>query len=209
MASGYVPRLLRLPAQSFFLFGPRGTGKNTWVRHEPPDARRVDLLDEALYQFDEALYQSYLARPGQLADELRTLAPGTTVVLDEIQRLPALLNEVHRFIEDRRLRFVLCGSSARKLKREGTNLLAGRALRRGLHPFVPAELGGAFDLDTVLRFGSIPVIWQAPSRRDALAAYVRDLMYLKEEIQAEALPYTRVCCAWTNQGRRGQRARQQ
>src|SRR5262245_17019801 len=133
MASGYVPRLLRLPAQSFFLFGPRGTGKSTWVRHELPDARRVDLLDEALYQ-------SYLAHPGQLADELRTLAPGTTVVLDEIQRLPALLNEVHRFIEDRRLRFVLCGSSARKLKREGTNLLAGRALRRGLHPFVPAEL---------------------------------------------------------------------
>ncbi len=99
-----------------------------------PKPHRVDLLDEALYQ-------SYLARPGQLADELRPLAPGTTIVLDEIQRLPALLNEVHRFIEERRLRFVLCGSSARKLKQQGTNLLAGRALRRGLHPFVPAELG--------------------------------------------------------------------
>jgi predicted AAA+ superfamily ATPase len=148
------------------------------VRHELPEAHRVDLLDEALYQ-------SYLARPGQLADELRPLAPGTTIVLDEIQRLPALLNEVHRFIEERRLRFVLCGSSARKLKQQGTNLLASRALRRGLHPFVPAELGRAFDLDTVLSFGSLPVIWQAPSRRDALVAYVQ--MYLKEEVQAEAL----------------------
>lgn len=178
MAGRYVRRLLRPPAQSFFLFGPRGTGKSTWARHEFPDAYRIDLLDEALYQ-------SYLARPGQLADELRALAPGSIVVLDEIQRLPALLNEVHRFIEERRLRFVLCGSSARKLKQQGTNLLAGRALRRGLHPFVPAELGSAFDLDAALSFGTIPVIWQAPTRRDALAAYVQ--MYLKEEIQAEAL----------------------
>ena len=178
MALDYIQRLLQPPTQSFFLFGPRGTGKSTWVRHELPEAHRVDLLDEALYQ-------SYLARPGQLADELRPLAPGTTIVLDEIQRLPALLNEVHRFIEERRLRFVLCGSSARKLKQHGTNLLAGRALRRGLHPFVPAEQGRAFDLDTVLSFGSLPVIWQAPSRRDALVAYVQ--MYLKEEVQAEAL----------------------
>jgi predicted AAA+ superfamily ATPase len=106
-------------------------------------------------------------------------------VLDEVQRLPSLLNEVHRFIEERALRFVLCGSSARKLKQEGTNLLAGRALRRGLHPFVPAELGSAFDLEAALSVGSLPVIWQAPSRREALAAYVQ--MYLKEEIQAEAL----------------------
>jgi predicted AAA+ superfamily ATPase len=177
-AETYIPRLLRPPAQSFFLFGPRGAGKSTWVGHEMPDAHRIDLLDETRYQ-------TYLARVGAFADELRALKTRSTVVVDEIQRLPNLLNEVHRFIEDRRLRFVLCGSSARKLKQQGTNLLAGRALRRALHPFVPAELGRAFDLETALAFGTLPVIWQAPSRREALTAYVQ--LYLREEVQAEAL----------------------
>jgi len=106
-------------------------------------------------------------------------------VVDEIRRLPQLLNEVHRFIEERRLRFVLCGSSARKLKREGTNLLAGRAVRRALHPFVPAELGEDFEVDDALAFGTLPIIWRAPSRPEALTAYVQ--LYLREEIQAEAL----------------------
>ena len=92
---------------------------------------------------------------------------------------------MHRFIEERRLRFVLCGSSARKLKREGTNLLAGRALRRALHPFVPLELGAAFDLNTALATGTLPVIWRAPAPREALIAYAQ--LYLREEIQAEAL----------------------
>jgi len=178
MAAEYVRRLLQAPRQSFFLFGPRGSGKSTWVREELPRAHRIDLLDEALYQ-------SYLTQPALFADELRALPAGATVCVDEIQRLPSLLNEVHRFIEERRLRFVLCGSSARKLKQQGTNLLAGRALRRGLHPFVPAELGDAFDLETALGFGSLPIIWQAPSRTDALVAYAQ--MYLREEIQAEAL----------------------
>ncbi len=178
MTARYVPRLLRAPRQSFFLFGPRGSGKSTWVREELPRAHRIDLLDEARYQ-------SYLSQPALFADELRALPPGGTVCVDEIQRLPSLLNEVHRFIEERRMRFVLCGSSARKLKQQGTNLLAGRALRRHLHPFVPAELGDAFDLETVLASGSLPVIWQAPSHKDALVAYAQ--MYLREEIQAEAL----------------------
>jgi predicted AAA+ superfamily ATPase len=172
------PRLLTPPKRSFFLFGPRGTGKSTWVRETFPTARRIDLLDEALYQ-------SYLARIGLFADELRTLAAGSTVCVDEVQRLPQLLNEVHRFIEERRLRFILCGSSARKLKREGTNFLAGRAVRRVMHPLVPAELGADFNLDTALTLGTMPVIWQAEDRKDALRAYVR--LYLKEEIQAEAL----------------------
>jgi predicted AAA+ superfamily ATPase len=178
MTPSYIRRLLTLPSQSCFLFGPRGSGKSTWVRHELPRAHRIDLLDEALYQ-------SYLARIGLFADELRAQARGATVIVDEIQRLPPLLNEVHRFMEERRLRFVLCGSSARQLKRAGTNLLAGRAVRRQLHPFVPAELGAAFDLDAVLAHGSLPVIWQAASRSEALASYVQ--LYLREEIQAEAL----------------------
>ena len=178
MAEPYVRRLLAPPPQSFFLFGPRGSGKSTWVRHELPEAYRIDLLDEARYQ-------GYLSRVSSFADELRALPRGVTVVVDEVQRLPHLLNEVHRFIEERRFRFVLCGSSARKLKQHDTNLLAGRALRRALHPFVPAELGPDFDLGTALSHGTLPVIWAAPSPRDALVAYVQ--LYLREEIQAEAL----------------------
>jgi uncharacterized protein len=175
---GLLPRLLEAPRSSFFLFGPRGTGKSTWLRGAFPRAHTLSLLDEALYH-------ELLGDPGRFADELRALSPQTWVVVDEVQRLPSLLNEVHRFIEERRLRFVLCGSSARKLKREGTNLLAGRAVRRTMHPLVPEELGDEFVLEDVLRFGSLPVIWRAENRRDALDAYAQ--MYIREEIQAEAL----------------------
>lgn len=172
------PRIAGAPRGSFFLFGPRGSGKSTWIRAAFPKAHRIDLLDEALYQ-------SYLADIGAFARELRALPPASLVVVDEVQRLPSLLNEVHRHIEDRRLRFVLCGSSARKLKTAGTNLLAGRAVRRHLHPFVPEELGRDFDLDAALRYGTLPVVWTAPDRGEALTAYAQ--LYLKEEVQAEAL----------------------
>ena len=178
MVRTHYARVLAPPAQSFFLFGPRGTGKTTWLRRCFPDAPRFDLLDERLYQ-------TYLADPGSFADALRALAPGSLVIVDEVQRLPSLLNEVHRFIEEQELRFVLCGSSARKLKKAGTNLLAGRALRRHMHPFIPAELGGDFVLDDALRWGAIPVVWSATDRREVLEAYVQT--YLREEIQAEAL----------------------
>ena len=117
--------------------------------------------------------------------ELLRIPAGQTVVVDEVQRLPALLNEVHRFIESHGLRFVLLGSSARKLKQAGTNLLAGRALRRVMFPLLPQELGADFDLAEVLRFGSLPVIWQSPAKAESLEAYVQ--LYLKQEIQAEAL----------------------
>ena len=172
-------RILMPPRErSFFLFGMRGSGKSTWARSMLPDAHRIDLLDERLYQ-------SFLREPGLFANELRTLPRRATVVVDEIQRIPGLLNEVHRFIEDRQMRFVLLGSSARKLKQAGTNLLAGRALHRQMFPLLPRELGADFDLAEVLRYGSLPVIWAAPDRREALEAYGQ--MYLKEEIQAESL----------------------
>ena len=119
MSFGRVTRLCRLPGSSFFLFGMRGVGKSTWIRCQLPDALRFDLLDEALYQ-------RLLADPSPFAAELRTLPPGSWVIVDEVQRLPGLLNEVHRFIEERRLRFALLGSSARKLRAAGVNLLAGR-----------------------------------------------------------------------------------
>jgi len=171
-------RILTVPKGSFFLFCPRGVGKSTWLRSTFRGAHWIDLLDEGLYQ-------SYLADITGFAGELHDLQPGSLVVVDEVQRLPALLNEVHRHIEERRLRFILCGSSARKLKTAGTNLLAGRAVRRHLHPFVPEELGRDFDLDAALRYGTLPVVWSAPDRGEALAAYAQ--LYLKEEVQAEAL----------------------
>ncbi len=174
----YRPRALTAPGSSFFLFGPRGTGKTTWVGREYPDAHRIDLLDESLYQ-------NYLADAGRFAGELRVLAPRRWVFVDEIQRLPGLLNEVHRHIEAGGLRFILTGSSARKLKRAGVNLLGGRAVYTRMYPFLPHELGNDFDLDTVLRHGSLPVIWNADDRVAALRSYVQ--LYLKEEIKGEAL----------------------
>jgi predicted AAA+ superfamily ATPase len=179
MFADIYKRLLKPPAkQSFFLFGLRGVGKSTWVRQIFPKAVRFDLLDEGLYQ-------SYLRNPRLFGRELLRVPAGHTVVVDEVQRLPSLLNEVHRFIEERNLRFILLGSSAKKLKQAGTNLLAGRALKRIMFPFLPAELGGDFDLSEVLRFGSLPIIWQSQSKPDSLDAYTQ--LFLKEEIQAEAL----------------------
>lgn len=171
------PRLFEPPKGSYFLFGARGSGKSTSLARLHPDAHWVDLLDEGRYQ-------SYLVDPSRFAAELDALTAGATVVVDEVQRLPNLLNVVHQKIEAKRLRFVLSGSSARKLRRSGVNLLAGRATRRELHPFVPEELGTSFDLGGAMTTGLIPLIFSAEDRQEALAAYVR--LYLKEEIQAEA-----------------------
>lgn len=171
-------RLLEPPRGSFFLLGPRGTGKSTWAKARFPHAERFDLLDEALYQ-------ALLADPGQFADRLRTRSRGSWIWIDEVQRLPGLLNEVHRFIEERRLRFVLTGSSARKLRRSGVNLLGGRALSRSLYPFVPEELGSDFDLPRALRYGTLPLVQMAEDPAETLEAYVQT--YLRQEIQVEAL----------------------
>ena len=173
-----LKRILKAPAQSFFLLGPRGTGKSTWLQALFPDAHVVDLLSEATYQ-------DLLANPGLFAHQLRAVSPGKWVVIDEVQRLPALLNEVHRFIEKKQLHFVLCGSSARKLKRAGVNLLAGRALNRSMHPFVPEEIGKQFSVDNALQYGLLPIVWDSVEKTETLSAYAQ--LYLKEEIQAEAL----------------------
>lgn len=173
-----LERILKVPKQSFFLLGPRGSGKSTWLRSMFPDAHVIDLLSDATYQ-------RLLSNPGRFADELRSVPIGRWVIVDEVQRLPDLLNEVHRFMEEKRLNFVLCGSSARKLKRAGVNLLAGRALRREMHPFVPEELGRQFDLDVVMQYGFLPIVWDSTVKQETLSAYAQ--LYLKEEIQAEAL----------------------
>lgn len=173
-----LKRIFKAPKQSFFLLGPRGTGKSTWLRAHFPKAHVVDLLSEETYQ-------RLLANPGHFAGELRSVPAGRWVMVDEVQRLPNLLNEVHRFMEEKKLQFVLCGSSARKLKRSGVNLLAGRALHRSMHPFVPEELGDQFDVEEALQFGLLPVVWDSNAKSETLQAYAQ--LYLKEEIQAEAL----------------------
>lgn len=178
MVKKLYPRLLVPPETSFFLLGVRGVGKSTWARECFPGAHRIDLLDESLYQ-------DLIAEPALFAGMLRALPEGTRVVVDEVQRIPGLLNEIHRFIEERGLRFALLGSSARKLKTAGTNLLAGRALWKTMLPLAPAELGDDFDLERVLRYGGIPLVWSSEDTRQTLAAYVQ--LYLREEIKAEAL----------------------
>lgn len=178
MAVRQYRRLMVAPKGSFFVFGVRGVGKSTWTRQAFPDAYLVDLLDESRCQ-------TLLANPGLLGLELRDLPRRQLVVLDEVQRVPALLNEVHRAIEGDRRRFVLLGSSARRLKTANTNLLSGRATVRTMYPLVPAELGPDFDLERVLRFGSIPLVWQADDPRSTLDAYTQ--LYVREEIRAEAL----------------------
>ncbi|MFM9968183.1 MAG: ATP-binding protein, partial [Burkholderiales bacterium] len=163
--------------QSFFLFGPRGTGKTAWLREHFSAAPFFDLLDSATYT-------ELLASPRRLDDRIPSNYKGW-VVVDEIQRVPELLNEVHRLIESRRLQFVLTGSSARKLRARGVNLLAGRALTRQMHPLCAAELGRDFDLKRAIQFGTLPFACTTEKPRDYLASYVST--YLREEIQQEGL----------------------
>ena len=171
-------RALNYPAdKSFFLFGPRGTGKTTWVKNSFPGGILIDLLDSALYN-------SLLPAPQRLED---FIPPGfdNWVIIDEIQRIPELLNEVHRLIENRHIRFVLTGSSARKLRKKGVNLLAGRAVTRAMHPLTAGELGDDFSLDHSLRYGLLPSVYIESDPGDYLDSYVHT--YLREEIQQEGL----------------------
>lgn len=155
----------------------RGVGKSTWARAALPDAARFDLLNEALFH-------ELVGRPGRFAQMVADVPDRHWIVVDEVQRVPALLNEVHRLIEERRRRFALLGSSARKLRAAGTNLLAGRATRREMFPLVPEELGADFDLERALRIGSLPLVLASEDPGRTLADYVA--VYLREEIRAEA-----------------------
>ncbi|HZE89123.1 MAG TPA: AAA family ATPase [Verrucomicrobiae bacterium] len=163
-----------LGTKSLFLFGPRQTGKTFLIRQVLPKARVYDLLDNAVYL-------SLSQHPGRLEEEL---SPGDRiVVIDEVPRIPELLNEVHRLIEKRRLRFLLTGSSARKLRRGGVNLLGGRARTRHLHPLTYRELGGHFDLPRAIERGTIPSIYFSDDPAADLDAYTGT--YLQQEIAAE------------------------
>lgn len=180
MSSYRYPRLLSPPKQSFFLFGMRGTGKSTWLTELGIKATWINLLDEDLYQ-------RILADHSIFSGILQAAPAGAWVFVDEVQRLPGVLNDVHRFIESRRLKFAMAGSSARKLRRGGANLLAGRALIREMFPLLPEEMGDDFRLDDALCYGTLPLVLagERQERKARLKAYVQT--YLKEEIQAEGL----------------------
>lgn len=174
----FIERLFPLPTQSYFLLGPRGTGKSTLIRNAYPDALWIDLLRPDVYR-------NFLARPERLY-ELLAASASKTVIIDEVQKLPALLTVVHEVIEQKKgYCFILTGSSARKLKRSGADLLGGRALKRGLYPFLAAELGERFSLPTALTDGLLPLIYESDNAQDSLQAYIN--LYLQEEIQAEGL----------------------
>lgn len=174
-----VSRLIRFPETSFFLFGPRGTGKSTWLKMVIPDAVVVDLLSQEEYQH-------YLTKPDRLETLVRGNPAAQTIIIDEIQKVPDLLSVVHMLIEKYpNKRFVLTGSSARKLKRAGVDLLAGRAVLNSCHPFIAAELGDAFCLEDALRVGLVPLVREAPDPEAVLRAYIG--LYLREEVQTEGL----------------------
>jgi len=163
--------------QSFFLLGPRGTGKTTWLKTTFPGAVYIDLLQSGLYT-------RLLASP----EHLQSLVPDGyrgKVIIDEIQRVPTLLNEVHRLIEEKGFSFILTGSSARSLRKKGVNLLAGRALTFHFYPLTVQELGKDFCFEDSLRHGHLPYIFRAKNKDEYLSSYLQT--YLREEVLQEGL----------------------
>ena len=178
-----LTRLLHLPppgTETFFLWGPRQVGKSTLLRQRYPDARRLDLLKS-----DEL--RRYATRPELLRQEIEAEGPDVAqqIVIDEVQKVPALLDEVHWLMENRGLHFALCGSSARKVRHGAANLLGGRALRYEMSGLTAGELGSDFDLDRMLNHGYLPRMYESNRPRRLLDSYVAD--YLREEIAAEGL----------------------
>jgi len=174
-------RHLKAPRESFFLFGPRGTGKSTWLRQQLPDAHWFDLLRMPLVL-------ELTRRPETFRARIEALPKGSWVVVAEVQRMPALLDEVHALLAEhgKSYRFALSGSSARKLRRLEVNLLAGRAITRNFFPLTAAELEYDAELDDLLATGCLPMVRNDPdSAIDILDAYVST--YLREEVQQEAL----------------------
>lgn len=162
---------------SAFIFGPRGTGKTSWIKTHLNDILYFDLLNTELFN-------DLLANPGYL-EQLIPRGFKPFIVIDEVQKIPELLNEVHRLIETYGYRFILTGSSARSLRRKGTNLLGGRALNFTMHPLTCYELGMDFSLDTALQFGLLPSVYHVTDPKHYLETYITN--YLREEILQEGL----------------------
>jgi len=176
-----LKRQIDLPQNtSFFLFGPRGTGKSYLIKDLYPNSTYIDLLESETYR-------RLLAKPERIAEYL-TLPKELPVIIDEIQRVPNLLNEVHRLIENEKYQFVITGSNARKLKTTQANLLAGRALKYNLYPLTMSEIGENVNLKKVLQYGLLPTIYDSEKKID-LAKYLESYVevYLEEEILQEGL----------------------
>lgn len=174
-----ISRFFNIPDQSFFLLGPRGTGKSTLITKLFPDAIYLDLLLPDLYR-------AYSARPEKLIELVQANEEKKVVIIDEVQKIPEILDVVHHLLEEKKgWKFILTGSSARKLKKTGIDLLAGRALVKHMHPFMAAEMGAVFNLEEALNFGLVPVILASKDRSSALKAYLD--LYIKEEVQMEGL----------------------
>ena len=175
-----IERILQIKKEldsSIFLFGARQTGKSTVLRQQFPNSIYIDLLDSTLRE-------RFSRRPALLYEMLQDKEEGTLVIIDEIPEVPELLNEAHRLIVKQGLVFILCGSSARKLKRKGKNTLGGRAFPVYFYPFVSAEIP-EFDIDRAVNYGMIPPHYLAKNPSRLLAAYIE--VYLKEEVKEEAL----------------------
>lgn len=175
-------RILKKPEKSFFLLGPRATGKSTWLKEQVKPDFIIDLLKARDFQ-------KYSTNLSLLREVIEGNPKFKTVVIDEVQKLPELLDEVHSLIfdSDNKLQFILTGSSARKLKKKNVNLLAGRALIRYFHPFSVLEIEEKFKIDLALKYGMLPQVWNLETeddKKDYLTSYVDT--YLKEEIQQEA-----------------------
>ena len=174
----YIPRIFSAPGQSFFIFGPRGTGKSTYLRKNFPDALWIDLLKP-----DE--FRRFSAKPETLIELVHANQEKRDIVIDEIQKVPELLSAIHSLIEERLNRkFILTGSSARKLKRSGVDLLAGRVLRKTLHPFMLAELKD-YTFENILKQGLLPIVLSSQTPQEVLETYIS--LYIQEEVQFEGL----------------------
>ncbi|MCX6127200.1 MAG: AAA family ATPase [Proteobacteria bacterium] len=172
-------RVIERPSKSFFLLGPRGTGKSTWLKTLNFNLT-IDLLNTR-----ERL--AYLQDPGVLRARTSGLIEGDWVLIDEVQKVPELLDEVHSIYESKKINFALSGSSARKLKRSGVNLLAGRAINRKMFPLIQSEYGkNTFEINNLIDWGTLPLIidnWQ--QRQDTLSTYVDN--YLRQELIEEGI----------------------
>lgn len=175
----YIKRLFKIPKQSFFLFGPRGTGKSTYLKKHFKNSIWIDLLKPEDLRY-------YKAFPERLRETLIANPEKKVVIIDEIQKAPELLDVIHSYIEEKKyVQFILTGSSSRKLKRTGVNLLAGRVILKNFHPFIASELKEKFSLDLALERGLLPLVWDSSEPKKVLKTYAS--LYLKEEVQEEGL----------------------
>lgn len=174
-----IPRCFKAPGQSYFLFGPRGSGKSTFLKLTYPDAFYIDLLKPDIQR-------KYQSRPETIIEQVHANPSTKIFIIDEIQKVPELLSAIHSVIEEKLNKvFILTGSSARKLKRSGIDLLAGRVLLRKMHPFLLAESGKHIDFNAALSFGLLPIIILSENPSDILNTYIS--LYIREEVQYESL----------------------